>query len=307
MPKTSVIVPNYNHGKYLKQRIDSILNQTYSDFELILLDDCSKDNSQDILLSYQQNPKISSILINEQNVGIPFIQWERGITVAQGEYIWIAESDDYADPHFLEYCMRAFERYSGAYLVYTGSTMVDENSLPIDGMDWDRFSSLTDGYSVFSNYRFLKNHLLWKNEIYNASMVVFKEISFLTVDVSHRVFRYCGDWLIWAGIISRGNVIRCNRKLNYFRQHAQKVSPTAEKEGLYFEEGMQVINRICKILELNSYCQTIIAGRLFKRLKKQRYLSSASKDKYKKLISERFSSLPEWLCIILYTTDKYIN
>ena len=67
----SVIVPNYNHAPYLKQRIDSILNQTYQDFELILLDDCSSDMSRDIIESYRTNPHVSQIDYNDINSGTP--------------------------------------------------------------------------------------------------------------------------------------------------------------------------------------------------------------------------------------------
>ena len=52
MPLVTVIIPNYNHAKYLRQRIDTVLNQTYTSFEVIILDDCSTDNSKDIILSY---------------------------------------------------------------------------------------------------------------------------------------------------------------------------------------------------------------------------------------------------------------
>ncbi len=99
----TVIVPNYNHAPYLKRRIESILNQTYQDLELIILDDCSNDNSIDIIKQYQNHKKISHIERNEKNSGSPFKQWQKGIELAKGEYIWIAESDDYADPEFLSY------------------------------------------------------------------------------------------------------------------------------------------------------------------------------------------------------------
>lgn len=64
--QVSIIVPNYNHGKYIKQRLDSIINQTFTDYELILLDDYSSDESRDILLSYKNNPHVSHIILNTQ-------------------------------------------------------------------------------------------------------------------------------------------------------------------------------------------------------------------------------------------------
>jgi glycosyltransferase involved in cell wall biosynthesis len=101
-PKVSIIIPNYNYAKFLEQRLDSVFNQTFQDFEVILLDDCSTDHSVDILSEYKQHPKVSHFIINEINTGSPFKQWKKGIELAKGEFIWIAESDDWAELNFLE-------------------------------------------------------------------------------------------------------------------------------------------------------------------------------------------------------------
>jgi glycosyltransferase involved in cell wall biosynthesis len=100
--RVSVIVPNYNHAEYLKQRIDSILNQTYRDFELIILDDGSTDNSREIIDDYVSRFPFIISRFNEVNSGSPFIQWDSGVNKAEGELIWIAESDDFAETTFLE-------------------------------------------------------------------------------------------------------------------------------------------------------------------------------------------------------------
>ena len=100
-PKISVVVPNYNHARFLPKRIDSILGQTLQDFELILLDDCSTDASRSILDKYADNPKVRTEF-NAVNSGSPFTQWSKGVRLARGQYVWIAESDDYADERFLE-------------------------------------------------------------------------------------------------------------------------------------------------------------------------------------------------------------
>ena len=95
-PLVSVILPNYNHAKYLDERIQSILNQTYCNFELIILDDCSPDNgaSKAVIERYRGNAHISHIIYNERNGGLTFQQWHKGIELARGNLIWIAESDD---------------------------------------------------------------------------------------------------------------------------------------------------------------------------------------------------------------------
>src|ERR1700709_2423208 len=101
MPKVSIIIPNYNHEKFLDLRITSVLNQTYQDFEVIILDDASTDNSRAVIERYRQHPKVSRIVYNTNNSGSPFSQWEQGMHLAAAEWLWIAESDDYASPGFL--------------------------------------------------------------------------------------------------------------------------------------------------------------------------------------------------------------
>src|SRR3954465_14421936 len=101
MPKVTVITPNYNHARYLSQRLDSILNQTFQDFELIILDDASTDNSRQVIESYASDPRVKTIF-NKVNNGSTFKQWNLGLSHARGEYIWFAESDDHADASLLE-------------------------------------------------------------------------------------------------------------------------------------------------------------------------------------------------------------
>ena len=100
-PLVSVIIPNYNHAKFLKERIESVLNQTYKNFEIIILDDKSTDDSVGIIKQYADNNYVKHILINEKNSGSPFRQWLKGFELAKGELIWIAESDDSCENSFL--------------------------------------------------------------------------------------------------------------------------------------------------------------------------------------------------------------
>ena len=123
----SVIVPNYNHSRFLDQRIQSILNQTYKNFELIILDDCSPDNgaSKSVIEKYRDNPHVSHIVYNESNSGSTFKQWDKGINLSKGDLVWIAESDDYCEPTFLETLVHEFERDSQLSLAYTLLRKVD--------------------------------------------------------------------------------------------------------------------------------------------------------------------------------------
>ncbi|RYY07003.1 MAG: glycosyltransferase family 2 protein [Sphingobacteriaceae bacterium] len=130
----SVIIPNYNHARFLNQRIDSILNQTYQNFEIIILDDCSTDESRSIIGSYKNHPKVSHTIFNTINSGSTFIQWEKGINLSAGNYIWIAESDDYSSSDFLQSLVNLIDENVNVGLAYCGSETVDENGKKIGNL-----------------------------------------------------------------------------------------------------------------------------------------------------------------------------
>ena len=99
-PKISVIVPMYNAEKYLSLCINSILAQTFKDFELILIDDCSKDKTLEVAKSF--NDSRIKILQNEKNFGTPGATRNVGIDAARGEYIYFCDNDDVILPNALE-------------------------------------------------------------------------------------------------------------------------------------------------------------------------------------------------------------
>jgi glycosyltransferase involved in cell wall biosynthesis len=250
----SVILPNYNHAPYLRQRINSILNQTYQDFELIILDDCSPDNSRDVIEEYRDNPHISHIIYNETNSGSTFRQWKKGIELAKGDHIWIAESDDYAELTLLEKAMDSIARYNSV-LCFTQTKIIDkENNVVMDQ------PPILPDYSMDIN-KFTKKYLLFSNPICNASMVVFKKQAVadnLWDEIIN--YRYCGDWLLWGSFCGNENttVSEVKEYLNHFRTHSVNVSNKSEDKGLGILEGYKVSKIIAKWLHLkldNKYSQ----------------------------------------------------
>src|SRR5690606_29755189 len=99
-PSVSVIVPFYNHEKFIEERLDSILAQPIKDIEIIALDDCSTDNTVAKVRPYLQDRRVT-LIENETNSGSPFKQWEKGIRLAEGDVVWIAEGDDSCSTNFL--------------------------------------------------------------------------------------------------------------------------------------------------------------------------------------------------------------
>lgn len=233
----SVILPNYNHSLFLRDRIESILNQTYQNFELIILDDSSTDNSKDIIESYRANPKVSSIIYNDKNSGSTFSQWRKGILESKGEYIWIAESDDYADIHFLEKLMLPFQEDEISH-TFSMSYYVDEKNNITQTKN-----EVIENSNSLEYYDFIKKKMLYGCLIYNASMVVFKKETVINIDWNLiSSFKLCGDWYFWNMTILNGKskVYEVKLPLNYHRRHSSNTSSKKEREGYTFLEGFQV-------------------------------------------------------------------
>lgn len=226
IPKVSILIPNYNHKPYLKQRLDTVFGQTFQDFEVILLDDASTDDSQKILESYRNHPKVAHLIINSHNSGSPFKQWQKGIDLAKGEYLWIAESDDYCELTFLENLLKMVNDSTGVY--YSQTLDVDQNGKAIlNRIDYTKEFNPNiwkDDFEI-SGVEFIEKYLLVKNVIPNASAVIFKRSIIDATFFSNRLLqmKMCGDWFFWIQIALKTKVGFLAENLNYFRNHS-KVS-----------------------------------------------------------------------------------
>lgn len=125
--KVSVIVPNYNYEKYLKMRMESVLNQSYPIYEIIFLDDASTDGSARIAQGYLEEGSSVKFIKNEVNSGSVFNQWVKGLRIARGDYLWIAEADDICEGTFLEELISRFEKDKDVVLAYCQSKQIDED------------------------------------------------------------------------------------------------------------------------------------------------------------------------------------
>lgn len=260
MPLISIIVPNYNHANFLTQRLESILNQTYQNFEIILLDDCSLDNSQDIIELYRSNPKISHIIYNQKNSGSTFKQWQKGINLAKGDFIWIAESDDVSDKRFLEKSTSFLN--NGFDLVYCRSQKIDEKGNVLnegyfwpDGLDPQKWKRDFDANGNDE----IRDSFLYRNVLPNASSCVFKKSIISNFNLITN-FKYAGDWLFWVYIIQNKKIKYLAQPLNLFRTHynSSRANKSKTEEEIRIKEYFSVISHITRILKLNSCSVTKI-------------------------------------------------
>jgi glycosyltransferase involved in cell wall biosynthesis len=250
IPAVSVIVPNYNHAPYLRRRIESILQQTYQDFELILLDDSSTDHSREILQSYAEKPGVK-IAFNTMNSGSVFKQWNKGIRMARGRYIWIAESDDYSDTQFLGRMVSILEGHPDITFVYCASCRVgeDEQHLALSDPYLDRLDAahwaedfIVDGFQECQRF------LVLISPVANASAVVFRKDVYERIGCANERLRVCGDYKVWADMALEGKVAYVAEHLNYFRSHLQNVRSRTRSEALdvteYFYVMLSVLDRV---------------------------------------------------------------
>ena len=198
--------------------------QDFTDYELILLDDASSDDSRSILESYRSNPHTACIVCNEQNSGSPFSQWQKGLSLARGKYVWIAESDDYAASSFLRETVDVMERHPEAVICFAGSSRIDPHGhlLKKDNDYWSRNPMLhRRGYRVLDGMAYIVHNLYWRNYIYNASGALFKKDALKDVDLSScTAMHCCGD--CYRRTLRRGQFYKHIR-----RMHA---SPTVKQE-----------------------------------------------------------------------------
>jgi glycosyltransferase involved in cell wall biosynthesis len=250
MPTVSVVIPNYNHARYLRKRIESVLGQTYEDLEVILLDDCSTDESRSILGEYGNDPRVR-LELNEKNSGSVFKQWNKGVQMARGRYIWIAESDDYADHRFLARLIPILEEHAEVTFAYCRSWSVGEEDQSSGFADWylnyldpNHWNTdfLVDGSEECRGFFVLTN------PVPNASAVVFRKDTYERVGRADGGFRICGDYKVWAEMAFAGKIAYLAEPLNYFRSHRGNVRSSTQAGALdvaeYFYVMLSVLDRV---------------------------------------------------------------
>lgn len=283
MPSVSVIVPNYNHAPFLRQRIESILQQTYQNIELILLDDCSTDESREIMEGYRNDPHVSHIVYGETNSGSAFRQWDKGIALAKGDWIWVAESDDYAEPTFLKRLMSEVSKVPECSLAFAATWWVDENGNPL----WN--NSRGDAVHVHRSKDFIRHRLATNCPIANVSECIFRRDRFRPAEsYRYEQMRLCGDWFFYLLLAEQGSIVEVEQPLNYYRQHGSNISSKAEHRGLTFLEGAEVLEYMIQHCGLKAKDYAKGWGKLWAKYEQQYRFS----PEIKKQVHKRMTTFP---------------
>jgi len=247
-PAVSVVLPNYNHAAYLEERIESILSQEFTDFELILLDDASTDSSRAILDRYARaDPRIRAEY-NSVNSGSPFRQWNKGVALARAPLIWMAESDDSCDRRLLASNVEMLSSEPEAVLAFHQSLLVDEKGALIRNFnDNYRFVFNTDRWEkpfVAEGREEIEKYLILHNTVPNASAALFRKSAYLACGGAPVDMRLNGDWLLYVRLLRFGKIAYRPEPYNYFRKHDQTQRHRARERPDTFFEIFQIVDDI---------------------------------------------------------------
>lgn len=244
--EVSVIVPNYNCGRFIRKRIQSILRQTYPIYELIVLDDASTDGSAEMAKSIvldlkTQNPNLNVQFVgNQKNSGKAMQQWKKGFELARGDYIWIAEADDSCSARFLEEVMKGFDD-PDVVLSYAESMIINGAGLMLSpNFRWSRDREKTGRYKksyVHGGREEIEGIMAIRCTIPNVSGVVFRKDVIKMKDLEKAVeFSQVGDWYLYTKVLESGKISYNRKSLNRFRVHGGSKTAESKKDSKHYEE-----------------------------------------------------------------------
>jgi glycosyltransferase involved in cell wall biosynthesis len=248
MPKVSIVLPNYNYEHFLDERIQSLLDQTYTDFELIIIDDASKDKSIDLINKYVKDPRVRTQFF-QVNSNSTYQRWNDGADMACGDYLMFAGADDSCHPTLLSKLVEKLDENPCVGLAYSQSWLIDEHG--------DRIDSCKEWTNGFSRQRWEHDYvsrgidearfLILGNVIPNASAVLMRTNLFFRIGGFDTQLKVSADWLLYARYASLSDIAYVSENLNYFRRHSNKASALLDKSKAMIED-FKVFNFMYKDL-----------------------------------------------------------
>ena len=235
MPNVSICIPSYNHGAFIGEAIQSVLDQTYLDFEIIVADDCSTDNTEKVVKSFK-DPRIK-FFRNENNLGmVP--NTNKALKLAKGEFIGVLNSDDYYDPKMIETALKMFDKNPEIGFAYSPYVMVNEDGeviTKVEPRDWGRKFKSKEGFKKLA-----------LGNVAPPSGVIVRRKCYETVGPFDEEFPYCHDWNMWLRLSLKYDFACLPDYLLYYRMHSRNTSVALYNS---FETAMQEYGMLKKLQE----------------------------------------------------------
>lgn len=292
MPLVSVVVPCYNHEKYVTETIESIVNQTYKNIELIVIDDGSKDNSVQVIQELAD--KYGFIFIHRSNKGLSATLNE-GISVANGEYISLVASDDVLNHDKIEISMNIFANIDSSYSMVVGNAkFIDNDSQPLKlirkGLEFE---------DVINYYTYGKNKFDIKTDFGSyKSLLTGNYIPAMSCTIKKSYLVKCGlfdeeyaleDWSFWLKLSKISKLYFTNHIFANYRIHTSNSIILINKR--LFLDTIKVLTREYEYCKTHHYMEewdyryygllvSTIKNKNFKRLRYFHYFSLLSFTKF---------------------------
>jgi glycosyltransferase involved in cell wall biosynthesis len=236
----SVVVASYNHARYLQRRMDSLFGQTYPDIEILVIDDCSPDDSVAVLQAYARHPRVQ-LIMRASNGGWVTVS-NQGIEQSRGEYVLFANCDDDCEPQMIERLVAALAEQPAIGLAFCRSVMIDEDSTPI-GDDFSvrepAFRARCERDCILTREE-MRRFLMHSCVIPNLSAALIRRSCFDRVGVLSHDYRACSDWDLFFRIADHFDFAYIAAPLNLFRQHGRTIR-SATKGRITYDEFFRVL------------------------------------------------------------------
>lgn len=235
-PLVSVCIPAYNSAAYIKDTMESILNQTYQNIELIVVDDNSKDDTYEMAKSIKDER--IKVYKNEKNLGMVG-NWNHCLELASGEFLKLICSDDMIDQNALEKEAKAMAEHPTVNLVESDTRLVDIYGKKTGAYKRYHKSGLVDGKKV------AKKALIYKNFFGAPVNNLMRKTAFEQVGGFDETFTYILDFDLWVSIACTGDIYIIHELLNSFR--IRNDSNTGDlinnKQDVYVNEHQALVEK----------------------------------------------------------------
>jgi glycosyltransferase involved in cell wall biosynthesis len=244
--RVSIVLVNYNHGPFLHQRLDSLAAQTHRPLEIVIFDDCSSDDSWQVIEDFAfRHPGLVKIFRASENGGNVFASWQSAYSRASGELVWLVESDDFAEPDFLERLVGYFEDQS-VLLAFGKTEFADAQGKVQPGLDDYRNSAMNISWREAVKkpaHVWFSDGFATHNLIPNVGGCVFRNQAISEEEwATASGFKVFGDWFLYSRISRGGQVVFDPSAVAYFRIHGQNLSSSrAQSTRWYFEEYLRLL------------------------------------------------------------------
>ncbi len=266
-PKVSVCIPTYNYGHFISDAMESVITQSFQNFELLVIDNCSTDKTQEVVNKYIQHDNRIKFIINKSNLGL-VNNMNKCLQYASGEFIKILAADDLLSHSCLEILVNTLDANQDVVLASCARTLVDKNLQPLETVSFSNKSEIVDGFRVVH-----KCLTYGVNYIGEPTAVIFRK-KHAARGFSTK-YRQLVDLEMWFHILEFGKFAYINEPLCSFRIHEEQQTKLNIGRLIHLDEPFMLLEDYLQKPAINlsmlkkAYISYITAYRVWKLYKRK--------------------------------------